>query len=215
MTPYWQSSCGRYTLYHGDCLEVLPTLEAGSVDAVVTDPPYGIGFKYSSHDDSREFYEDWCVRWFAALPEAPKLISCGHANVGMWHCLCRYDWMMAWHKPAAMGRCWVGFNNWEPVLVWGRLPRQCADVFTAQILPDPSLDGHPCPKPIAWGVECVARASDEGKTILDPFLGSGTTGVACVKTNRRFIGVEIDERYCEIAAKRIEREAAHLFAEVG
>ena len=71
---------------------------------------------------------------------------------------------------------------------------------------------HVAQKPIDV-MEGVVRIARPGGVVFDPFTGSGTTGVACVKTNRRFIGVEIEERYCEIAAKRIEKEASHLFAE--
>ena len=75
--------------------------------------------------------------------------------------------------------------------------------------------GHPSEKPVEAIMVLVDSLSDEGEIVLDPFTGSGTTGVACVKTNRRFIGIEIEERYCEIAARRIEYEASHLFAEAG
>ena len=70
---------------------------------------------------------------------------------------------------------------------------------------------HICAKPVGLMIRVVERFTPKGSAILDPFMGSGTTGVACVNTGRRFIGIEIDERYCEIAAKRIqdaEREVA-------
>jgi len=204
MEPTWATD--GVQLYLGDCLEVLPTL--AEADAVVTDPPYGVGFKYDGHDDTRDGYEEWCGRWFDELSRvAPTiLMSCGAVNVQMWARIRPFSWQVAWLKPAAMGRSPVGFCNWEPMLLWGSGSGQSVDVFTAGIVPDDALEGHPCPKPLRWGIESVNRAASSGATILDPFMGSGTTGVACVRTGRRFIGIEKEEKYFAIAVKRIEAE---------
>lgn len=195
---------GPCALYRGDCLDVLPTLSG--VDAVVTDPPYGVGFKYDGHDDSRDGYGEWCKRWFAACREAtvgPIAISCGIANLNIWE---QADWVLCWHKPAAMGRCAVGFNNWEPVLVYGKTRAgQVVDVFTACIIPDAAVEGHPCPKPLGWGIGTIERVSRVSDVCLDPFMGSGTTGVACINTDRKFIGIEKEPKYFDIACRRIER----------
>ena len=200
--PYYQR--GPVTLYHGDCLELLPHLPR--VDAVVTDPPYGVGFKYASHDDKRDGYEEWCARWFDVLPSENVLMACGAVNVAMWARIRPFRWQCAWLKPAAMGRSPFGFCNWEPMLLWGKATGNSVDVFTAMIRPDPELDGHPCPKPILWGVEAVSRMADVGGTICEPFSGSGTTAVACIRTDRQCIGIELEEEYCEIAARRCDRE---------
>jgi site-specific DNA-methyltransferase (adenine-specific) len=191
---------GDAILYEGDCYTILPQLP--TVDVVITDPPYGVGFKYNSHDDSSEGYQAWRDGWFALLQQKSELIavSCGIANLQNWK---PATWVMCWHKPASMGRCPVGFNNWEPVLIYGKPPRQVVDVFRATIVPDASLGGHPCPKPLQWGMELVAKLSDAGQTVLDPFMGSGTTGVACATQGRRFIGVEVDPKYFDIACERI------------
>ena len=211
IAPTWVSPCGSATLYLGDCLEVLPTLEAGSIDAVVTDPPYGVGYKYESHDDRRDGYEAWCRKWFPHVRRVSSavLMSCGAVNVPMWASIEPFKWQVAWLKPAAMGRSPVGFCNWEPMPLWGTTTQHGAvDCFTACIVPDESLDGHPCPKPIEWGVRSVRCVSLDGDTILDPFMGSGTTGVACIRTGRKFIGIEIEPKYFAIARKRIEKALA-------
>jgi site-specific DNA-methyltransferase (adenine-specific) len=208
MTPTWQTTDGSVRLYLADCLDVLPTLEAGTVDAVVTDPPYGVGFAYDGHDDTREGYEEWCGRWFDELSRVSPtiLMSCGAVNVQMWARIRPFSWQVAWLKPAAMGRSPVGFCNWEPMVLWGSGSGNSVDVFTAGIVPDDALDGHPCPKPLKWGLESIRRAVSSGGMILDCFMGSGTTGVACVRTGRRFIGIEKEPKYFEIAVKRIEAE---------
>jgi len=194
---------GDCTLYQGDCLEILPTL--GKVDAAITDPPYGVNFKYESHDDTNHGYKEWCAEWKQELDnvvDGPMAISCGIANIQDW---ANPTWILCWHKPASMGRCAVGFNNWEPVLIYGKVRNgQIADVFKAPILPDKSLDGHPCPKPLGWGMALVERITKLEDIILDPFAGSGTTGVACAKLGRKFIGIELEPKYFDIACKRIE-----------
>lgn len=228
MTPYWQSSCGRYVLYHGDCLEVLPTLEAGSVDAVVTDPPYGMGHDTNSKRFSGgqqiigrgEGRDDWgsiasddrpfdpspwlvfdrVVLWgsnhFAQrLPVGTTLVWIKKADhlFGTFLSDCELAWMRGGHGVYAYR------HQFPP-------PSRMAE--------NNGSVAHPCQKPIGLLAWCMERCKvPTHGLVLDPYAGSGTTGVACVKTNRRFIGIEIDERYCEIAARRIEREASHLFAE--
>jgi site-specific DNA-methyltransferase (adenine-specific) len=200
--PYYQDEA--VTIYHGDCRELLPMMP--KVDLVLTDPPYGVGFKYESHDDTNEGYDDWCKEWFEALKKTkPQTIavSCGLSNITKWE---KPTWVLAWHKPASMGRCVVGFNNWEPVLIYGKPKKQIVDVFKAVIKPDKSLEGHPCPKPLGWGLWLVENLAPQGGIILDPFMGSGTTLRAAKDLGRKAIGIEIEEKYCEIAAKRMAQE---------
>lgn len=197
------------TLYEGDCMDVLPTLEPGSVDAVVTDPPYGIGFKYATHDDSDKGYADWCKTWFSMckkLCSGPIAISCGIGNLNNWP---QAHWVLCWHKPAAMGRCPIGFTNWEPVLLYGKVRGQkTSDVFRAVIRTDSALDGHPCPKPLEWATELISRLTIANDTILDPFAGSGTTGVAAILEGRKAILIEKDPKYCDIIRRRIAEAEA-------
>lgn len=195
---------GPCTLIRGDCLEVLPTLRG--VDAVVTDPPYGVNFKYGSHDDTRDGYEDWCCRWFdecSRVSGGNILMSCGAVNVPMWGRVRPFRWQIAWLKPAAMGRSPVGFCNWEPMPMWGRGSGDAVDVFTAAIVPDADVDWHPCPKPLQWGRKAIKVVP--GESVLDPFLGSGTTAVACLMAGREFIGIEKDSEYFRRACERIRK----------
>jgi DNA modification methylase len=189
-------------VYLGDCREVMPTL--GKVDAAITDPPYGVGFKYESHDDTATGYIDWCAAWFADLQAAtdgPIAVSCGISNLTDWP---KPHWVFCWHKPASMGRCAVGFNNWEPVLLYGKSRAgQVVDVFRAPIVVSENVGDHPCPKPLGWGMGIVERISKEGDVILDPFMGSGTTGVAAVKLGRKFVGIEIEPKYFDLSRRRI------------
>jgi site-specific DNA-methyltransferase (adenine-specific) len=202
-----EETIGGQRLILGDCLEVLPTLAAGSVDAVITDPPYNVGIAYASSDDNRNDYAEWCGRWFGELQRScsgPIAITTGQSNLSQWASMFPPDWWLAWWKPAAMGRCVVGFNNWEPIALYGKAQESMCDVIRATIKPDSELKGHPCPKPLEWATKQMECLSRNGQAVLDPFMGSGTTLVAAELLGRRGIGIEIDEGYFDIACRRVE-----------
>jgi site-specific DNA-methyltransferase (adenine-specific)/modification methylase len=200
---------GPHTLYRGDCLEVLPTL--GKVDAVVTDPPYGVNLEYESYDDS---FENWKKLIDTFLPMA-KNICRGPIIVptskieGEPHLHSHSPiWRICWFKGASCTRSAIGFKDWEPTFVFGKAPqKQVHDYFTAHAnMVREEVPGHPCPKPYAWANWLVEKMSEAGEVVLDPFMGSGTTGVACQRLGRTFIGIEKEPKYFDIACKRIEAE---------
>lgn len=213
---------GDVTVYHGDCRDVLPMLDRA--DAVVTDPVYNVGFKpkkrtkpgkanVSYADDNAE-YQEWCAGWFADLKRlcaGPIAISCGVVNLGMWCQIEPPTWTTCWWKPASMGRAPMGVNNWEPIVIYGPIKnRGAVDVIRAPIKLDPLANGHPCPKPLGWAKGLVESLSDQGDLVVDCFAGSGTTGVAAMKTGRRCILIEKDERYLPVIKRRLEDAATPL-----
>ncbi len=206
MKPYFTDSTGTIQIFHGDCREILPLVRA---DVVVTDPPYGVGYEYGEgYDDNktREQFIEWARPWFEACRRAaPTLLITGQARLPDYAMIEPWKWLICWWKPAAMGRSPVGFCNWEPVALWGKGSRGGSDFVRAPIIPDESIAGHPCPKPLEWAAGLIKLFPD-AETILDPFMGSGTTLRAAKDLGRRAIGIEIEERYCEIAAKRLQQE---------
>lgn len=193
---------GNCTLYRGDALEVLPML--GPVDAVVTDPPYGVGFSYASYEDSPGLHAAHCQEWLLTMRKiAPKVfVFTGIRNLFLWP---QPDWIVAWHKDFCMGRSPFGSNNWEPVAVYGKGRRgeRQSDFFSAPTVALGRFD-HPCPKPEKAMRELVRIASRARDHLLDPFMGSGTTGVACTQLGRVFTGIEIEPRYFDLACRRID-----------
>jgi site-specific DNA-methyltransferase (adenine-specific) len=204
MKPYYSED--GITIYCGDCVEILPTLKA---DVAITDPPYNVGIHYGTLvDDRKADYSEWCRAWFTGLQQAvtgPIAISCGMANIQIWCAIQPPTWWLAWWKPAAMGRCVVGFNNWEPIALYGKPPKQICDVLSAAIRPDASMDGHPCPKPLEWAAQQIHMLTTLPSVVLDPFSGSGTTLVEAKRLGHTAIGIEVEERYCEIAANRLRQ----------
>lgn len=209
---------GRAVLHLGDCRDILPTLP--KVDAVVTDPPYGIGFEYESHDDN---LGDWCELMLTVVPLmrglAPFVVmpSCAVQRLPWWYANIPPEWIIAWHKGSPGHASKVGFNDWEPHVSWGRPKVPMHDHFSTRCGFDPMGDrnDHPCPKPVEWARWLVFRAVGAGATVADPFMGSGTTGVAAVQMGRDFIGIERDPKYFDIACKRIEdaQRQGDLFVE--
>ena len=213
---------GPCLLINADCLQVLPLLEAGSVDAVVTDPPYGINLDYATYSDT---HENWVSLLRQVIPLCRRIgrfvvMPCGPLlALRQTYIDHNPDWLIAWVKGSPGTRSPIGFNSWEPHLCWGKPAVAMHDVFQTRC--GFEIKGHPCPKPVAWALWLVERAAGLGGTVIDPFMGSGTTGVACVRTGRRFVGVEIDPGYYTIARKRILDEIAlrdgtpGMFAQTG
>lgn len=194
---------GDATLYHGDCLEILPTLP--KVDAVITDPPYGIGFKYRSHDDATDKWYELMRCVVPMMINAAKFVvmpACAQQRIGWWYSEFPPTWLVAWYKGSPGHRSKIGFNDWEAHLVWGKPWRQMHDHFQTPLVID--ANGHPCPKPVAYSEWLVSRGCPPHGVVIDPFMGSGTTGVACANLGRKFIGIEIERKYFDIACERID-----------
>lgn len=209
---------GNARLACGNCLEILPTL--GKVDAVVMDPPYGINYR-SNHNSSRRG-NAW-AKWVRTEnmpgivgddkpldPEPWLRLGVPLIIFGGNYCADRLPpsrcWLV-WDKRDGIGpnnqadceMAWTNLDRPSRIYrhLWSGILRAGEENVAL------SEKHHPHQKPAALMRWCVEQIPD-AETILDPFMGSGTTGVACAKLGRRFIGIEIDERYFEIACRRIE-----------
>ena len=220
--PYYEQD--GITIIHGDCREVLSGLEP--VDLVlVTDPPYGMNLgKHGGAKDirSRELrrgaysvYDDTPENYLAVVVPAvvTALAACVRGAVfgpapSVW-ALPPPDALGGVFIPAANGRSPWGFQSLAPILFYGVAPDLNLGAKATMRRAAGRSDvecGHPCPKPQEWMTWLVGLASKDGETILDPFMGSGTTLRAAKDLGRRAIGIEIEERYCEIAANRLRQD---------
>ena len=209
---------GDATLYLGDCLEILPTLP--KVDAVVTDPPYGINF---NHSGAHGRFSGQGVTQAARARGNPPIVGDNRPfdpapwiafdNVILWgadhfytRLPCSGRWL-AWNKLGGMSP-WDSFSDVE--FAW-HSKNAAARIFSMKWKgiacdkngEDNGLRVHTTQKPIRLMRWCIQQA-DYPQSILDPFMGSGTTGVACAQIGRKFIGIEIEPRYFDIACERIE-----------
>jgi site-specific DNA-methyltransferase (adenine-specific) len=208
---------GDCTLYNEDCRFILPTLHG--VDAVVTDPPYGISYQRGAHRPTSisrgrhrkgdeapspriaEDAQPFDPEPFLAFPEV-ILWGANHFSQRLPH----GRWL-AWNKLGDM-QPWDDFCDVE--FAWQN--KRAADRIFSHLWKGLCQKGsgtrreHPTQKPVELMEWCLGFV--DGPAILDPFMGSGTTGVACVKLGRRFIGIEIDKGYFDIACRRIEQAYA-------
>ena len=211
MKPYYEH--GGITIYHGDCRDILPTLDP--VDLVLTDPPYGKSLtnhsagkdrrlgSYEITGDDSPFIGEFTLDY---LSEFPRIAFAPSAKpwIGKW------DQVLVWDKGPAVGgggdyqRYWKMSFELIQVSKLGVLQGQRDQaVLRYWVGPMDSLL-HPAQKPIALLRYLIQKT--EFQTILDPFMGSGTTLRAAKDLNRKAIGIEIEEKYCEIAAKRLSQE---------
>ena len=193
---------GDCTLYLADCMDVLPTL--GKVDAVVTDPPYGIGMDGGKVGKSQYKKKDWdsTICWnelSLSLDIAEWSIVFG----GNYYSLPPSGHWLIWDKqndPTTFADFEMAWTN------LGKSSRMIRHLWSGPYMKIKEQRWHPTQKPMDVMKWCIEQLPADAQTILDPFMGSGTTGVACVKMGRKFIGIEREPEYFEIACKRI-REA--------
>lgn len=211
MTPYYEDEVA--TIYHGDCREILPYLKA---DALFCDPPYGNETAYPSFNDTKANLKQLALDTFPLMSTAaPRLaITPGVANIHLWPAP---TWTLCWFHPAGNGTGPWGFCTWQPVLVYG------GDPYLAQSLgrrPDgleykPTKDAtgesHPCPKPIGFMRWVLTRiTAGKPSSLIDPFMGSGTSLRAAKDCGHKIVGIELEEAYCEVAARRMAQEVLAL-----
>lgn len=236
----------RWCVVQADCLDVLPTLPDGCVDAVVTDPPYltddacvpirGRGVSAPTHDSISiglpwGFSTDW-------------IDASAHLEIMRWIVFCNYRMLspviatlereaklgavFTWRKPNAppMARnvpkmdcefiVWAKsdkVNNgrareFKSLVLDVNLPSAGCMATERVLIPGTGKAAHPTQKPIDIVLPFIERLTEKDDLILDPFCGSGTTGVTAIRTGRRFIGIEISPEYCDIARRRIAEEEA-------
>ena len=209
----------NYTLYHADCLDVLPTLAAGSVDVLLTDTPYGIEggaggqarqrgkgkYKSGEWQDTPQYIRRVVV---PAIELSLSKVQRGAVMSG-WKHLQAYPQaadMGSVFTPSACGRGPWGFSTSNPILYYGKSPRAGKGEKPNGFA---TTDGNrgdfdfPCPKPLSWMLWLVDKMAIHPSVFIDPFMGSGTTGVACAKMGHKFIGIERDRYAFDIAAARI------------
>ena len=219
---------GDAILYLGDALNILPSLSR--IDSVVTDPPYGVELGsikngqsrrrkqlgYGVFQDSPEYVRSVCVPVVQLCIAIAKRCVVTPGNRCMWS-YPQPDDMGAWWNPAGTSIGRWGFNCVQtPILYYGKDPRsnRVTPSSPTGLHSREEKPAHPCPKPLPFVEWLVNKGSLCGESVLDPFMGSGTTGVACANLGRKFVGIEIDPDYFHVAVERIKaaQSQQRLFA---
>lgn len=223
-----------YKLYQGDCLEAMKNIEDGSVDLVVTDPPYEIATTgagmYKQADKqyvkelngmkdgfSEEVLDELCrvmkkinIYFFCSQKQIIPLLDYFVKKKK-----CNWN-ILSWHKTNPIPACgnkyltdteFILFFREKGVKVYGSFDTKRTWYATPLNQSDKKKYGHPTVKPLSILENLVVNSSQEGEVVLDCFMGSGSTGEACLRTNRNFIGIELDEGYFNVAQNRLEEAA--------
>lgn len=210
MTPYYDD--GHAVIYHGECLAVMDVLcpDRGNrpvFDLLLTDPPYGIGFAAQPTKWQRlagKTAEGWDDSTSDVAVAAARSV-CRHQIIfgGNYYDLPPARCWLSWHKPDAP----PSMGNVE--YAWTNINRNSMQITVSISATNRERVGHPTQKPeavISWALSLAPMA----QTVFDPFMGSGTTLVAAKRLGKRTVGIEREERYCEIAAKRLAQGALPL-----
>jgi DNA modification methylase len=205
--PYYDAD--GITIYNMDCRQILPWFSG--FDLLLTDPPYGMGDKLGPR--KREDQNKWAKHFNAGAPEWDRTTPPSHVIGEMVECArLAIIWGGQFYSLPS-GRCWLTWNkivrNWsssEHELAWTNLdkPNRAFDYSHGQLATEGKCH-HPTQKPLPLMQWCIGLAGESVQTILDPFMGSGTTLVAAKVEGRKAVGIEINEAYCEIAAKRLSQ----------
>jgi len=198
----------------GDALQLIRRIPDGVVDAVITDPPYGLNTEgINDTNDLTTFYailpECWRVlkqnAFFITFFSTKLLPQLFRSNPFT------YFWQIILYCPGGSVNSPIGFTKFFSCFVFKKgnpsVVKRCKDIFvdtpSKMVEPDEGYIDHPTPKPKRFMMEIVKMFTKEGDLILDPFLGSGSTAIACRLLGRHFIGFEINEKYCHLAARRL------------
>ena len=212
---------GNATLYLGDCLEILP--EIGKVDAVVTDPPYAIiggGSSIAGKGVEEAFDIQFYRVWFQELLKKIENVTTDNSAIWLtidWRgCYAieqaavrskfRFAGVGVWNR-GGLGMGYVLRKTYENFVIlvgekWERKKTDEADVWECEWFPSSRKYDHQAEKPVKLMKRAIELTG--GQIICDPFMGSGTAGIACIELDRKFVGIEINEKYFDIACKRID-----------
>ena len=221
--PYYKDESADIAIYCGDCRELLPLIPDKSIDLVLTDPPYGIGYKPQKHNSKTS----WGDRTFCATDQlmgdtgnldfdARPIYERFRSAEQIWwgannyaDSLPRSRGWLVWFK--ARGMTGTDFSHAELAWTSKNMPIRLLDYLWQGAMKDGERKRscHPTQKPVAVMNWCLSFFP-EAMMILDPFLGSGTTAYCVKKLGRACIGIEIEEKYCEIAVKRLSQSVMRL-----
>jgi DNA modification methylase len=201
----------------GDCLKELKRIQDKSIDMIFTDPPFGINKKGIINDSNLDQY-------FKSLPDCYRILknnkyfitfaSIKNLPLFFMNNPFSYKWQYIFYINNTMHRGILGFNKYSPILIFEK--GKAVHVSMCDVLEIAGSSKrcakrvHPTQKEITVCIKIIKNLSNEGDLILDPFVGSGTTQIACEQLKRNSIGIEISKEYCNVAFQRLKREVDQL-----
>ncbi len=227
-TPYYRDEQADIVIYHADCRELLTLIPDKSIDLVLTDPPYGVSYQSNHRDDKFEIIYgdvDYPTAWLGAatnlVDRGTIYLFCNEASLDKAKSLLHnHKWssnrLLIWDKQNSSGGNLENYGLRTEFILYG------TKMFAPKL--NGSRDGnlisiprvrpqdlqHPNEKPYLLMAYLVMKSTNPQEVVLDPFLGSGVTTLAARDLGRKCIGIEIEEKYCEVAAKRLSQSVMRL-----
>lgn len=205
---------------HGDCFKILPRIPNNSIDFIITDPPYGIKKKGINDTKDSRYYNKPFKEMFRVLK--PNSFCLTFASIEKLNRISRkvsqyfdYEWSIICYQPNNMIRGRLGFSKYFMLLVFSKgeptykEPMRDVLVYNVHTSKRGKIN-HPTTKPVYFFRRVIEKLTDKGDIVLDPFIGSGTTAIACKQLSRNYIGIEIKEKYCKISRNRLDNHEEPL-----
>ncbi len=204
------------TIQNIDCLDGLKSLPNNSVDLIFTDPPYGLNKTGIKNDNNLDLF-------YSILPDSHRVLKDDAFLITFFSTKFlpdifknnpfQYFWNFVLYCPNGRVMSPIGFTKYMSCIVFKKgnpkIIKRCKDIFIdtpgKMVEPDEGFINHPTPKPKTFIKELLIMFSKENNIILDPFIGSGSTAVACKQLNRNYIGFEINPDYCDLAINRLKK----------
>lgn len=208
-----------YTLHTGDCLDIMRGMAAQSVDAVICDPPFNAGKEFANDHLTPKDFQAFCNRFALELYRLKPeniLVEVGKNDSIMRGEIERYfdyKYAICLNCTNSMRNGAIGYANWGLVLWFsngGKCHKRYKDRLDSAVHNTKGLFSHPSPKETDHYQHLVRMFTPTGSTVLDPFMGSGTTGLACVAEGRDFIGIDITPEYVDIARQRLAQATQQM-----
>ena len=195
-------------VYNTDCVDAMKQYPDNYFDLCLTDPPYGVNLLYNTYDDSLENWYNLMNLFIPEVTRISKMVILPSCSINKLHWIyTNYppDWLACWYKGSTGHNSYIGFNDWEPLLVYGKLQKTYIhDYFNIPNTEKMGNYGHPCPKPVKWFRKIYSKTlyNTPNPKVLDCFMGSGSSRIAADMEGYDFTGYELDTDYFNASVKR-------------
>jgi len=202
-------------VFNRDCMEAMKEFPDKFFDVIITDPPYGVDLEYGLYKDSEANWYDLMHKFIPEAIRVSKMVimpSCRIKALPWIYQNYPPDWLICWYKGSPGHVSYVGFNDWEPLLVYGKSHSKLSMHDYFQMRNDVKMGSfdHPCPKPVKWFQYLMQRTVPDGGKVADCFLGSGSSRIAADSMGFDFWGYELDKEYFDASCKRFDQYKAQL-----
>ena len=195
-------------VFNMDCIDAMKAYPDNYFDLCLTDPPYGVNLKYNTYEDTLENWYNLMDKFIPEVTRISKMVIFPSCSINKLEWIYKNyppSWIGCWYKGSTGHNSYIGFNDWEPLLIYGKIPKSYIhDYFNIPNTEKMGNHGHPCPKPIKWFRKIYQKSlyNTINPKVLDCFMGSGSSRIAADMDGYDFTGFELDKDYFDASCKR-------------